>query len=1047
VIWTRQHDSALTICKKVYSFLGIPILSIFLKTLRMDPITGVAALAGLTVASIAGLRLKKQLNEGFNVLPQNTYEQSIGVSQTRYNPLMSMVNPISNPLLPVDATKEQVEKKQSDLNQALGSLLSPYDPASPEAFKLKDMMNRLKVRSDVKGGLFEAIKFCRETVEKNDRPFTVFKRDEFGNVTEEVVSKGAERQINPDETFKFDEICGVCLTSGVDETGKPFTGKRGMLADQNAKESAQKEQQQFQYPFPRVTPAMGKCEGSPNTPAFAIDAHTLQQYTMRNECMNAKEIKNIDDQNKCGLCYENDVYSVVPTRVQKNTISLVLMGTGLANIKAGNTDVKTNITLSASSPVSIPLVTSRVIGGVSRLLPVEEGSSFRIEVSQNPSKPDDFPMVWGYLQAINPNGGEFAMPLNLLLTRDEVTNSAPNRTGGFFQFPTNDIEVSKIRPGGESGNDMRLVGEIPFTFVQSSEFSSFDCPSAPYQTDANSVTRFASDQPCYAKGSRRGNYNDECLRERILAVGCTNGGDLYKNPKSLNTTDSGQPASLTQIYNKVKDIADSNMLDAEKTKLCTGKVIESPCDFFRLQPNMKMEKLLEGNLKPAAVKCLSYLYNNQGANQEQPLGTGPTYEGPQQFAHDTREAKRLFCLPTGELNPERSDTAALELARIYDNGFERTIGIDGVKKYLTSMLQMAIDERRNGNTDPDRRAAIRKCFGTNLNPLPASNIVRVSEPTRKDDIPSGLPSSFTPQANRLVGTVEMTGDYTLTMTIVPTRVPPPQWTSIMRFTMTNNNCCNFGDRAPAIWFFPGSLRLHIRIGDARDGNWGVDPVSLCRVNQPNTLTIICRGSNVFVQLNNERISVTQPTRRASGTARVFAGDAFHPPAATSISNFKYTPFAASVPVLFGPWIGTDIPAQRTFDLANGNRVYAIQQNPYTKMVEEKTGIGKYYSGTIGQFSANNWDRYAVAPPGNYRLKFSVPTLFGPWIGADIQATNVFTLSDGSSVYAIEQAPFTKMVQQTSGIGKYYTGSLNQFSASKWNTYTIAPPGSYRLKFV
>lgn len=326
------------------------------------------------------------------------------------------------------------------------------------------------------------------------------------------------------------------------------------------------------------------------------------------------------------------------------------------------------------------------------------------------------------------------MPLNLILTRDDVTNSPPNRTGGFFKFPENDVEVSKIRPGGETGREMKLIGEIPFTFVQSSEFSSFDCPSAPYQTQAKSVTRFSGDQPCYVKGSGKGNYNDECLRERILAVGCTNGGDLYKNPKILNTNNQGGPASLTEIYNVLQDIAANNMLDPDKTLLCSGKVISSPCDFFRQQPNLKMEKILDGSdkvnakLKPSALKCLSHLYNNK----EQPAA--PSYLGMNQFANDNRDNKSIYCLPTGDLNPNKSTDAALELARIYDMGFKGSAGVDGVKTYLNSLLQMAIDERRNGNTDPDRRAAIRKCFGTNFNPLSIPSM-QTGEPSVQNDPP------------------------------------------------------------------------------------------------------------------------------------------------------------------------------------------------------------------------------------------------------------------------------------------------------------------------
>lgn len=1113
----------------------------------MDPITGVAALAGLTIASLAGLRLKKQLDEGFQVLPSEK-EESIAVSQTRYNPLMSMVNPLMNPLLPVDATKEQVETKQKDLNQALGSLLSPYDPSSPEAFKLKDMLNRLEVRSDPKGGLFDAVRFCKETVEKNDKPFTIFKKDVNGNLVLDgegnpvPETKGAEQRNNDTETFKFDEICGVCLTSGIDEEGKSFNGKRGMLLDPSTKESALREQKEFQYPFPRVIPSMGKCEGSPNTPAFAVDANTLHLYTMRNDCMKSKEIKSIDDANACGLCFENDVYSVVPKNVQKNTINLVLMGIGRCDITVDGIDVKKNLIMNDKTAVSVPLVLKQG----ERVISVNEGSILRIRIVEDPSKADEIPIVWGYLRSVNPNGGEFAMPLNLIILRDDVTNGPPNRTGGFHRFPENDIEVSKIRPAAATGNTdsrvvgMTLVGEIPFTFVQPNEFSSFDCPSAPYQTQIKSVSRFSSDEPCYAKGSGKGKYNDDCLRQRILAVGCTNGGELYKNPQQLNTNDLGQPASLTEIYTRLQGIAVENLIDPDKTLQCSGKVIESPCEVFLQNPTLKMTTILDGTyrdpenpdavkrLKPAVTKCLAYLYNNKGsqemAREGQEPRTGSTYQGPQQFANDTTQNKKIYCLPTGELNPNRSTTALQELARIHDSGFDRQSGIKAVQKYLDSLLQMAIDEKRNGNTDPDRRSAIRKCFGTDFKALPVrqqatgnpviqndppkyrfrdsqnrqwkmtadkrirltqgttievdfvsrsdvyknnegrvglfingnpANAIRhsgfllfsnpftpntldfawypirsanntvtlyndfnggyvigydgptdslllvragdsravfwkvepypttfvrnnaallvapkprivfawygtiykgigtnvtsilqnimnsgatqltISDGTMGGDptpgvakriwvdfVPSyggtakqfvgnqnaslrfsdltdslatvptvtppqdSLPTSFIPAFNQRLGTAWNNGDYELTMEINPSRIIYGDWGSIVQFTATGGQCCNPGDRIPGLWFLQSSLRLHVRIGDNTNGNWGVDTASSCLKDTWNRFSLVCQGNRVTVQLNKEQIILTQPSMRPRGVATVWSRLSYTP-AGASIRNFRF----------------------------------------------------------------------------------------------------------------------------------------------------------------
>jgi len=1040
--------------KKNYSFLGIPLLSIFLKILRMDPITGVAALTGLTVAAITGLRLKKQM-EGFeslpSVTPENNYPQSVAESQTRYNGLMSMVNPVLNSLVPVGASSAEITKRQGTLDSALGNLLAPYDPNSPEALKIKDFMNRFRVRTDAKGGLYDAIQFCRSAAQEESNPFTTYELDADGNKTERIVKKGKEKGINENETLKFDEVCGICLTSGVDEDGKPFNGRRGMLIDPSVVESALKEQRDYTYPFPRVTPSLGKCEGAPETPTFAINQETLDLYTKRMDCMKNKEI---NETNNCGLCYENDTFSFVPQRVQKNSISLVLMGLGRCAITVKGINVKNNLILSNSNALSVPLILNQDVWTFDnrtrrwkiekRISPASEADPFQIEITPDPSSPDEIPIVYGYLSSTNPNGGRFAMPLNLILTRDAVTNSAPNRTGGFHQFPENGVEVAKIRPGGESGREMRLVGEIPFTFVQSSEFSAIDCPSAPYQIKASSVTRFASDQPCYAKGSKPGAYNAACLRERILDSGCTNAGELYKNPLQLNFTDKqgklnpndGTPNSLSKIYTILRDIASNDLIDAEKTKLCSGREIASPCDYFRARPQLKMEKILSGVDKtnaasiPNAKQCLSYLYQNKGAELGDQFAT---YTSLPSYRNDTTQRRNIYCLPEGELNPERSNESLMELARMYDMGFRGSTGIDAVKKYLTSTLEMAVDQQRNANTDVERRAAIRKCFGTNFNPLSLPVTVPGNPPVQADpplytiqdaanrtwkvssdnslrlnsgravevnlvarsdvfkanqgrialfvnnnastairhsglviysnpfvannfdfawypleapnntvffynDYNNGtflgydaasdrlllvektdarrmawkinpyprtfvknepslleirrpeasLPTSFIPQTNRLLGTAQNNGDYTLSMNILPRAGNGNVWAELVHFTTTGGDCCTPGERMPGVWFIPNTLRLHIRIGDMRDGNWGIDTRTACAMNQTNTFSIECRGSQVTVRLNSETITVTQPSTRPTGLAQVFGSTRFYPPANASISFFKFT---------------------------------------------------------------------------------------------------------------------------------------------------------------
>lgn len=44
------------------------------------------------------------------------------------------------------------------------------------------------------------------------------------------------------------------------------------------------------------------------------------------------------------------------------------------------------------------------------------------------------------------------------------------------------------------------------------------------------------------------------------------------------------------------------------------------------------------------------------------------------------------------------------------------------------------------------------------------------------------------------------------------------WGSIFHFTRTFNNCCSFGDRVPALWFFPGQSRFYWIAGNPGNGD-------------------------------------------------------------------------------------------------------------------------------------------------------------------------------------------------------------------------------------
>lgn len=160
----------------------------------------------------------------------------------------------------------------------------------------------------------------------------------------------------------------------------------------------------------------------------------------------------------------------------------------------------------------------------------------------------------------------------------------------------------------------------------------------------------------------------------------------------------------------------------------------------------------------------------------------------------------------------------------------------------------------------------------------------------KDPMPTfspraNLPSSFIPRNNTMLGNVRVAENYRLSFNVTP-KGPVGNWSSIIHFNGTGRDCCGAGDRSPAIFFFPGSFTLHVRIGDMSNGNWGVD-VNGCMINRTSKVVLECRNSVVKVSVDNNTSTLVQPSKRASGPANVFGGDPWYPAANAQIENLMY----------------------------------------------------------------------------------------------------------------------------------------------------------------
>ena len=1072
----------------------------------MDPITGLAALAGISLATVAGLRLKKNMEEGFDAVPDtNTgYQQSVNESQSRYNMFSGLVNPITNSIIPVGSSDATVKEQKETVNAALGSLAAEFSPDSKQTLVLKNFENKFKARSDSDKSFYALMKFCREAGQGSN-PFA-------------AVSANGE--------FQFARDCGVCITSGVDEEGKRFRKQQGMIVDPDARDAALTEQEKNGWPYPRIGPAIGTCEGAPGNPAFAVNAKDLERYTSRQRCLANRTLGGTDN---CAICFESDgVYSSVPATTQVNSISFALQGTGTAVLQVKGVDVAQK-QLSESSPA------------IFEIRDAKEGDTFLLNVTDVAGS-QTTTNVYGYMFSKTPRDGLFTMPLNLLATIDDETGASPSKSGGFYNFADIGLDVAKMRPGAGKTR-MRLRGVIPFTFVQASEFPAMDCLDGPYQTQAASASAFATDQPCYAKGSRPGNYNDACLRQRVLDAGCTNAGTLYQNPQQLNTKD-GAAQSLTQIYTTLQEIVNQDMVDPEATKKCSGREIQTPCDpFIARAGTLKFASALGGNntvLVSQAQQCLSFLYGNKGANETaNPPRVGPTYTNPSIFRNNQRDVKNIYCLPDGALNPDKSQTARDTLARIGDTGYKGKIGVEAIKQYLSDQLSLATDSSRNANSDPDRKAAITNCFGANLTNLPAAvtgspqvvtnpcgvvaqyvrvlpstyysdNFIEISQLVVIDkngqNVAPGKSTSGTssawasnlgaekaldgqiyPKADNFYHSQTAGGSTQFLLNLgAPTDI-----TKIIYITRGDNRTSHHrknGIRLQLLdsnqnvvnqTLLDSSLRQDITYLQR-----GADPSCKSELPGPAAITLPAGyTSGVYIRffdITDANPDLT-PGNRGWG-ARLGTPNAFN---RIQFNDWNIARFDRSGVVARGYYIA---PGPETLYIItdSDDGIYVSFNNrqvirnwtihgptrdtsaaipiPAAGIYPFELRFYEWGGGAVcnmfyrindeAAWSSDLSRRFAFKPDeiateeAAYQaslVRSRTPVMFGPWILADIPVTQIFTLPNGTKVYSSYQAPYTKLVTDT-GIARYYVGTQNQFNANSWNTYASAA-NNYILKFV
>lgn len=666
----------------------------------------------------------------------------------------------------------------------------------------------------------------------------------------------------------FSKDCGVCLDIGVNSDRVPATGGLVLLED-DKKVAREGVQSNF---LPDYVATIGFC------PAGKLVSTKEECLKLQRQLLCNKNSSY--DQPGCSQCYSDTSYSIVDPKTSPGVISdhgeIFLLGEGqLVISEAGRRD-KTGIHLNMSTPYKY------TVRGA-------EGSRIKFRLTPPANSDEDNPTVANMCGILSSDTatGTFAADLRRIVLVDEVTGRKPRSRG---KSTIKGTPVSRMAPG--HGQDSAIiVAIIPFSFAETTTMESTLCKDAPFVT-TQAAAEFLESDPCYKKGSGPGKFSLECLQTLWEDNSCTGTGTGYPantvKAAALMTGEDGSFLSLNDIadfiYNKALITSTGIDQDGKKLKIqdwsaasvfCTGREITSPCD---------TEKKNSGPLSP---ECIIHLWNNQSSKKnwqgrDDPIG--PTYYNSNSVSLFKEGPTLRSCQATGTLSPIDPDG---KNKRDIIRYWQRQGGVNNVKRVMADLHRAANAQRV---ADDQLSPYFKQCYG---------DIQMAPRPITKFSIQNNmLPETYAIKQNTvLVQSLKMTQDYKLQFVITPRGIQG-NWGNIIHLTSDDRDHSSFGSRTPAIWFWPGNLQLHVRIGASSDLNWGID-IPGCQLNKESMFSLECRGKSVRIILDGKSYTATHPNWRYSGNVKVYGSNPWYPPAIAEIKDVGLQLLGNSTPV--GPW--------------------------------------------------------------------------------------------------------------------------------------------------
>jgi len=168
-------------------------------------------------------------------------------------------------------------------------------------------------------------------------------------------------------------------------------------------------------------------------------------------------------------------------------------------------------------------------------------------------------------------------------------------------------------------------------------------------------------------------------------------------------------------------------------------------------------------------------------------------------------------------------------------------------------------------------------------------------------------------------TFTTSADYELTFEINPFDIIS-DWGNIMHFTMTGDNCCDYGSRIPAVWFYADTSCLLVAAGTNESGsatwNGRDEPLPM---HSWTTVNIVAEGDDAKVYYNDTYVGRVQTDERMPhDDVTVWMSDDWHNAASVQLRNVRYRRIAYHHPGFYNGY------TQHDFEISTQSRVADLE---------------------------------------------------------------------------------------------------------------------------